>query len=223
MYLITYQLKWSQEEISFKTYDREEVLSMVKQLNKWITSLNGKLVDGIISLSDFSVIEHNYDDIDEHNQHFMDIKVRGNGAEFHEIPEFCLKVDPDFIPSEKDITDKLFLEVGVLWGNDWKVSYDKWILTTFWEVFLLKSSTKYSEAFDLIYSTHQELQKKEIIYEDLREVFNTKEYSNLVLRDILYTPLRDILKDKLIDIKNKYELEIDIISLHTDKIIINYI
>jgi hypothetical protein len=59
------------------------------------------------------VIEHNYDDIDEDNQHFMDIKVRGNGAEFYEIPEFCVKVDPDFTPTEKNITDELFLEVDV--------------------------------------------------------------------------------------------------------------
>jgi len=222
MYLVTYKVKDQSIQNTFKLYEREEVLSLVKQLNKGLTSLDWKMVDWILSLSDFSIIEHNYDQIDKHGQYFEYIKVNANW-EFIEIPEYCLKINPDFIPSEKDITDKLFLEVGVLWGNDWKVSYDKWILTTFWEVFPLKTSTKYWEVFDLIYSVYANAPNSEMSYDQLRFLLEDKEYIDLTLDDIWYTPLRNVIKDKLSDIKDKYKLKTDIISLHKTKIVINYV
>ena len=84
----------------------------MKQLNKWITSIDEKLVEGLTSLSKFTVIEHNYDEIDDKEQYFEYIKVNANW-EFIEIPEYCLKVNPNFVPKEIDITNELFL------GSEW--------------------------------------------------------------------------------------------------------
>jgi hypothetical protein len=60
-------------------------------------------------------------------------------------------------------------------------------------------------------------------YDQLRFLLEDKEYIDLTLDDIWYTPLRNVIKDKLSDIKDKYKLKTDIISLHKTKIVINYV
>lgn len=220
LYTFTFKVKWQKKEKTLKFYSKDEVISIIKQLNKWITSLNWDLIKWVISLAYLKIIEHNYDEIDDKWMYLEYKQVKDSLSwEIFEVPEFCRLKNEDFYPIEKDITNNLLYECNVLTWNDWKVNYIHWDLIIYWEIFQLKKNTNYHDYFDLIFSTYERIWNNNFLYNELFETFNNKEYKMIIEKDINYNSIRDNLKDKLSKIKEEFNF--DLMILWKYKITIN--
>lgn len=218
-YKVTYKLKSEKNEITEIFYHKEEVSSIIKQINKWLTSIKKKLINWMNTLEYIIVIERNYDYIKNWIYH-----ISKNINNNWEIIEVSLPLDnAEFLPIEKDITSELFYEnnIGQIGNNNFY--YKKWVLTIKWHIYNdFKKNTKYWNLMDLIFNVSN---KKwlNILYTDIEEEFNhnTSKYNKLDKNDFNYERIRDTLKNKLRNIRKYSKGKKDIISLTTNLIIIN--
>jgi hypothetical protein len=221
IYVLKYKLKSEKKEVIIKYYDKDEVLYIIKQINRWLTPIKDSLINWIETLEYINVQEQNYDYI-KGWLHY-DYKKLNVNWEIIEIPELSSNIDKNFIPQTKDITAELFYEnnIGLLWKN--KIIYKNWILSINWEIFKnYNENTKYWEIIDLIFKVYEKLGNN-FLYTDLENEYNlnTKKYKRLIDKDFKYINIRDTIKNKLNDIKKYFNLKQDIVTLTKKSITIN--
>ena len=220
-YELTYKLKSEKNEIVEIFYHKDEVTSIIKQINKWWTPIKNKLINWMYSLEFIKIIDRNYDYIKDWIHYIT--KNFNNNWEIIEVSLPFDGVNPKFEPIEKDITAILFYEnnIGHLGNNNFY--YNNWILTIKWYIYnKFDKNTKYWNFIDLILNVSN---KKwlNILYTDIEKEFNSNinKYNKLNKNDFMYETIRNTLKDKLKEIREYSKEKKDIISLTTDLIIIN--
>lgn len=218
-YEVEYKCKWDKKKSLVKFYNKDEVLSIIKQINRWLTPIKDRLINWFDSLDYIIVIEQNYDY--EKDWFHYDYEKISHNWEIIEIPELSTNINKNFLPKRKDITAELFYECDIGHLDDETINYKNWILTIYNEVYPLNKNTKYWEMFDLIFSTYNKISKKEFEYANIFITFENKEYKRLKEKDLKYEIIRNTIKDKLKEIKEYYKMKKNIIYLSIDTITIN--
>lgn len=209
-YIVEYKVKWETDskEIVYKIKD--EVLSLVKQVQMWLASIDWKII--VSSIEDFEIFkitEQNYDQINDDWKHLI----------LNLDWDWFMDVDECTNPYKKDITNKLFNERVVSSKKKWSIHLHKLTMSVLWEYFPLKSKTKLRQTFEILITAKHKFQKNNISYEEMEEIFSKWNFSEMNDKDFNYIKMRDILKDKLREFK--YELNIDVLKLDKKGVKIN--
>ena len=209
-YIVKYKIKWEKttNEESYKS--KKQIINIVRQLQRWIMSLNSKII--ISNLEDFDIfqiIEQNYD---QKNENWKCITI-----------EISKDWEPDIteidVPIQKDITNEIFDERKVSSVKIWNIYLHNKFMTIYWEMFPLGNNTKIRDIFEILIILKHETWNNKIEYTDILRVFNEKQFKNLKKSDINSKKIWSLMKDKLIKVKK--ELKKDILTITTEYIKIN--
>lgn len=209
-YIIELSVKWNNvlQLVSYK--EEKDVLSFVSQLQRWIVSINWKILKSDIeSLEYFKITEQNYDQKDDDWRCHYITPLEDGDVDIEE----CLN------PYKKDITNKILNKRVVSSNKKWNIYLHKFTMSILWEYFPLQKNTKIREVFEILIISKYRYQSNDISYEQMEVVFSEWDFKKISIKDFNYEKMRDILKDKLKDFNR--ELGVDVLKLHISGVKIN--
>lgn len=207
-YSITYQVTKNDKHKSVLIRSRDEVLLIVKQIQRGIVSIKWDLIHGTLDdFTYFSIIEQNYDQVDNEWECYCVENDWENG------PEIIYKD-----PIRNDITNQIFNERLISSKKCWNIYLHPHTISVLWEYFPLVNNTKTRQLIEIIITAKLRKNRNILSYQNLEEVFEQWNFDKLKNKDFSYEWVRNTLKNKIKEIREV--LKIDLLKLSTTTITI---
>ena len=209
-YILTYKIKWENltKESTYSNVD--DVLILIKQIQRWIFSIDSKvIISNFEDFEFFEIIEQNYDQKDS-NWEYINI-----------TPDWKWDIDINYCdnPYKKDITNDLLNKRLVSTKENWNIYLNAKTISVLWEEFPLKNPSKIRDIFSLLLYSKSKLKSNTIPFTYMETSYDKTIFKEITNKDLRYTPTRDILKKKLEEFK--YEFDKDILTINSQWIIVN--
>ncbi len=214
---IIYKLKSSNNLYEWNVEDVNIIKSALTQIQKWIASFNWILIHWIKSLEQLQILERS---CDKYENWIYYIKVgteQGNDMSYENVHDLI----DWYEPNDKDITNDLFFELWIKWDmSEYKIDWEfrEYILYIKWEKYPYLKNKKNTELLDIIYKCKIYYSNNILTYDQLNKKFEEWNYKELKSKDLCYWRVRDILKNKIKEIKDN--IWIELMKFHTDKIVL---
>jgi len=215
-YTITYKLHWEEEtHSSLFTGDYDSLKDTIYQLWKWFGRLDGKLIKcGFKIIEDIQIVEQNYD-FESHWKHYDDYTpsiedIQQHWEDIDSISPVCLEDDLKIQPYSVDITNKVFKECDInFWNLETQsgISLKENTLLVNGVPFDMKKDSKLYEILDIITRLRSYENTNVISYDSIVKYFMNNLYTTLKKEDITIEWIRNILKKKMENIREKLKLE----------------
>jgi len=172
-YIVTYKIKWDDTSKETHYWKKEGVLFLIKQLQRWIISIDSKIiVSNFEDFETFQIIEQNYDQKDS-KWKCITIEIDKNW-------------DPDINdcinPYRKDITNQLLNERKVSSEKIWNIFLKDNTIYVLWNPFLLTNWSKEREILEMLLKIKKEKKSNFLDYEDIEKYYKRNEKSFKELR-----------------------------------------
>lgn len=206
--IVKYKLKWTNKEQETIYNNKDDVLLLIKQFQRWVASFDSNLIYWIEQFDNFQVIYQNYDQITNWKYLIINIDKEWN---------------PDIYecnyPISKNITNELFSERLVSSKKVWNIHLLDKYMSVCWEIFPLWNKTKIRDIFVILLISKSKNESNIVTYENMEKIFKEWDFKNLLLKDLINKRIRSLLKDKLKEFND--ELKIDVLTVTKEHIIIN--
>lgn len=202
-YDIIFKRKWDFETSKVESISYESIIQTLNQLRKWIASIDWKLINWFNSLDELKIIEKNYY-WKNGNWECYDIMDNWDIFSFDNLP-----YEANWREEYEDITNKIFLEIELIWENIYSNSiiYTDWVITIRWKDFTFDKKTKIYEIIDLYFKAKNYFWTDELKYEQLEEIFKNQNYIELKNKDLNYDTFRWLLKNRMKKISDDLWIE----------------
>lgn len=229
-YSISYIKKWDSTKKEIQRLTKEEIFVFLRQVRKWIASLDWVLIEWIYSLDYFQIMERNFP-YKEWNEYFVDYTHTHWNWKTEDIEislsEFANMIDADedeiLDKSEKDVTNELLYKYNIIWKDFYKkgvVLFENNIISADWVDFKLEKGAKIYEVFDLLFRAKSFYKKNHFTYDELKELykFGTIKYMQIQACDLNEFSIKDIVRKKLNYIKKQTQMENRILKIIPEEI-----
>lgn len=200
-YTLKYILKDSSEEKEYKFSSKQEVLSFVRNLHRWVTTLEWNPVYWLEAFSSFQIWLLNYA-IDGWGWTYYDF------LPWDESNPIKVSDEPWFQPIDGDVTNEILDEVNFS-SKDKNMEFKNNILRVYWDLYTIKKETKLRDLLEILFSSND----KFMSYEGLKEIYSKWNFQEILESDFYYEWVRGVLKRRMSQIKEESKLNENIFSI----------
>jgi len=193
-YTLNYKLIDSTEKQSFAFRDKAKLISFIKNLHRWVGTIEWKLVYWIDNFSFFQIWLLNYD-IDLWNGSYMDFE------DWNPEPVTVSDV-PWFRPRDEDVTNEILDECRFS-SQENNMELEWMYLRVYGEPFHIKQESKLKDLLEILFSSKE----KFMSYDEMKEIYNQREYTEISENDFYNEWVRWLMKYKQNEIKSRLNLE----------------
>jgi len=193
-YTLNYKLIDSTEKQSFAFRDKVELISFIKNLHRWIATIDGNIIKWMDDFSFFQIWLLNYD---------IDLG-RGRYADFENWDSEPTIVSdiPWFRPRDEDVTNEILDECRFS-SEENNMALEWEYLRVYGEPFHIKQESKLKDLLEILFSTEE----KFMSYDEMKEIYTNWEYSEILEKDFYNEWVRWLMKYKQNEIKNRLNLK----------------